>query len=81
MEPQVIQAAKEYAQQHGTSVSGMVQDYISLITSSEDNSQPLPIKTGPLTSSLKGSIKRLEESDQHVSGKELVHNAKAERFG
>lgn len=81
MESDVIHAAKAYAGRHGTSVSKMVEQYINLVSSSENKPDLLPHKRGPLTSALAGAIRPLKGEDVNQSAKELIGRAKAERFG
>jgi len=81
MESDVIHAAKEYAGRHGTSVSKMVEQYIHLLSSGEADISLYPSKRGPLTSALAGAIRPLEGREENLSTKELIENAKADRFG
>ncbi len=80
MESDVIHAAKEYAGRHGTSVSKMVEQYIHLVSNGESNPEHSLRKKGLLTSALAGSIRPLSGEDVNRSAKELVEQAKAERF-
>jgi hypothetical protein len=81
MEADVIQSAKQYAKEHGTSVSKLVESYISLVSSDTPHDENLSMKKGPITSSLSGAVKSLAEDESQLSGRELVQKAKAERFG
>ncbi|MCC5848019.1 MAG: hypothetical protein JJU29_07985 [Verrucomicrobia bacterium] len=81
MESDVIQSAKAYADRHGTSVSKLVEQYITLVSGSDADTGPSPPKRGPLTSALVGSIQSLKRDEMNASSKELVGKAKAERFG
>jgi hypothetical protein len=80
MESDVIYAAKAYAGRHGTSVSKMVEQYLQLVSSSETNADLPSPKRGPLTSALAGAIRPLNGEEVNLSSKELIQNAKAERF-
>jgi len=80
MESDVIHAAKEYAGRQGTSVSKLFEQYINLVSSGESNPEHWLRKRGLLTSALAGSIRPLSGEDVNRSAKELVEQAKAERF-
>lgn len=81
MESDVIYAAKQYAGRHGTSVSKMVEQYISLVSDNELNSEKAVSKRGPITSALAGAIQPLKAEEVEKSTKDLIGEAKAERFG
>ncbi|HPS13439.1 MAG TPA: DUF6364 family protein [Prolixibacteraceae bacterium] len=60
LEKQVIQRAKKYARENGRSLSGIIENYLKMITKEEDN------QTGditPLVKSLKGSFKAPSDFD------------------
>lgn len=81
MESDVIHAAKQYAGRHGTSVSKMVEQYITLVSGNELNAENVVSKRGPITTALAGAIQALKTEEVETSAKELIGQAKAERFG
>ncbi len=81
MESDIIYAAKQYAGRHGTSVSKMVEQYITLVSGTESDSENVVCKRGPITSALAGAIQPLRAEEVKTSAKELIGQAKAERFG
>jgi hypothetical protein len=62
LEAQLIERAKAYARQRGTSVSQMVADYFALLDRQEQD-EPLT----PLTRSLRGALRgaNVDEDDYH----------------
>jgi len=63
----VIARAKRYARQHGTSVSGMVEAYLSTVTSPPDRAA----RRTPVLDALRGSLKKADIRDyrRHLSVK------------
>ena len=60
IDPDVVEAAKEYAASTGTSVSQLVEDYLAAITSStERTAQP------PILARLRGAMKDVDIDDFH----------------
>lgn len=59
--PLLIQQAKVYAEQHKKSVSQLVGDFFALLSASVPQSSP---SVGPLTSSLRGVLKKANLSKQ-----------------
>jgi hypothetical protein len=66
IDPDVVEAAKEYAASTGTSVSQLVEDYLTAITSPPERSAAPPI-----LARLRGSMKDVDLDDfhQHVQKK------------
>ena len=62
LEAQLIERAKAYARQRGTSVSQMVADYFALLDRQEQD-EPL----APLTRSLRGALRgaNVDEDEYH----------------
>ena len=81
MEPGIIETSKEYAQKQHTSVSKLVERHLALVGGFETRQQVKPAKLGPLTSALAGALKPLTDGDAEKSAKELIREAKMERFG
>ncbi len=54
----VISRAKRYADRHNTSVSGLVEDYLSAVTA-----KPSAEKLPPVLKSLKGILKSADPGD------------------
>jgi hypothetical protein len=54
----VISRAKRYAERHHTSVSGLVEDYLSVVTA-----KPLTEKLTPVVKSLRGILKSADPAD------------------
>lgn len=81
MEPDLIEAAKEYARRQHTSLSKLVERYLAVASSADTTWVAKPVKRGPLTSALAGAIRPLTASESRKSGKQLVAEAKLERFG
>jgi hypothetical protein len=81
IEPQVIGTAKKYARKNQKSVSGMVEQYLALVSSSQDLVSEHPIKRGQLTMELTGCIAVQEAEDGAKTAKELIEEAKLSRFG
>jgi len=54
----VISRAKRYAEQHDTSVSGLVEDYLSSVTA-----KPSAEKLPPVVKSLRGILKSADPAD------------------
>ena len=80
IDPGVIETAKEYARKQHTSVSKLVERYLGLVGGSEAQRTLKPAKLGPLTSALAGAVKPLVPEDVEKSAKELIREAKMERF-
>ncbi len=80
IEPGIIETAKEYARKQHTSVSKLVERYLALVGGSETQRTVKPAKLGPLTSALAGAVKPLVPEDAEKSAKELIREAKMERF-
>ena len=72
LDKSLVDIAKEYAANHGKSVSKMVSDYFILLKEFQDNANE---DITPLTKSLKGSLGKVEidESDyyKHLEDKYL----------
>jgi len=62
LEAQLIERAKAYARQRGTSVSQMVADYFALLDRQEQDEPP-----APLTRSLRGALRgvNVDEDEYH----------------
>jgi len=81
MEPGVIESAKEYARRQHTSLSKLVEHYLAVVSGGEVSAIAKPSRRGPLTSGLAGAIKPLAADESGKSAKQLVEEAKLERFG
>ena len=79
MSADVISSAKRYAKAHETSVSRLVEDFLKHLPM--DDGPPLspPRQPGPITASLTGAIP-IRSEDQGKAAKELIREAKLERF-
>lgn len=64
--PDVIAAAKAYAAETGTSVSQLVEDYLTLVTS-----RPAVTGEAPVLARLRGSLRGVDVEDhrQHLAQK------------
>ena len=64
--PDVIAAAKAYAAETGTSVSQLVEDYLTLVTA-----RPAPAGDAPVLARLRGSLRGVDVEDhrQHLAQK------------
>lgn len=60
VDPKVIEAAKEYATETGTSVSHLVEDFLAAVVSR--NARPI---STPVLSRLRGSLRGVEVQDYH----------------
>lgn len=58
VDPKVIEAAKEYASETGTSVSQLVEDFLAAVASRKAS----PVST-PVLSRLRGSLRGVEARD------------------
>jgi hypothetical protein len=66
IEKRVIQKAKKYAQQNGRSLSGIIENYLRIVTKTDDNDQK---EITPLVKSLQGAFSAPDDYDEK---KELV---------
>ena len=80
MEPTVIKTAKKYARHQKTSVSKLVERYLTLVASDEKQPASSAAKLGPLTSSLAGAV-NLRPEDREKSADDLIGEARMGRFG
>jgi hypothetical protein len=66
VDPSVVSLAKRYAKQNGTSLSGMVEAYLTLISA-----PPAAKKLPPVLRSLRGMLKRADPADykKHLAAK------------
>ena len=80
IEPQVIRTAKQYARRHNKSVSKMVEQYLALVSASDDLDERVPFPLGQLTSELIGSIRIADPDAEEKSSKQLIEEAKLSRF-
>lgn len=73
METELIQNAKAYAAVHGKSLSQLVADYFSELTSQSTPEEKLPPLTQSLRGILSGAGKELDEESykQHLEDKYL----------
>jgi hypothetical protein len=60
IEESVIENAKQYARQKGTSLSNMVENYLKVVTTETVSSEP---EFSPIVKSLKGSFRAPENFD------------------
>jgi hypothetical protein len=60
IEQTIIERAKKYAKQKGRSLSGIIENYLKIITKEETKSN---IEIMPLTKSLRGSFKAPSDFD------------------
>ena len=60
IDPEVVEAAKEYAASTGTSVSQLVEDYLAAITS-----PPERTREPPILARLRGSMRNVDIEDFH----------------
>jgi hypothetical protein len=60
IEHTIIERAKKYAKQKGRSLSGIIENYLKVITKEESKSN---IEIMPLTKSLRGSFKAPSDFD------------------
>jgi len=81
MDEAVIKTVKSYAKKRHTSLSKMVERYFVLISGAEHAQQSKPPRRGSLTSSLAGAIRTSPTADLAKSAKELIGEARMERFG
>lgn len=81
MEEAVIKAAKGYARRRHSSLSKIVEQYFSLISAGDNHHSSKAPRRGSLTSSLVGAVRTKHSKDLDKSAKELIREAKAERFG
>ncbi len=81
MEADLIASAKAYARRQHTSLSKMVERYFAVLSSAETPRMAKPSRRGPLTCALVGAIKPLAADEADNSAKELVGEAKLDRFG
>lgn len=58
VDPKVIEAAKEYASETGTSVSQLVEDFLSAVAARRD-----PESATPVLARLRGSLRGVEVQD------------------
>lgn len=68
VDPQIAARAKRYAKEHGTSVSGMVESYLNVVT------KPVAErKDPPILRSLRGTLKggSIQEYREHLEKKYL----------
>jgi hypothetical protein len=61
--PDVVAAAKRYAATHDTSVSQLVEDYLSVITRQASNTHAAP--STPMLTKLRGSLRGKGDVDDH----------------
>lgn len=66
----VIEKAKEYAKQHKTSLSGIVENYLQKITDKNDDEQQIT----PLVKSLSGIINLTEDYDHKKDYSDFLVN-------
>jgi len=79
MDSGVISTAKTYAKAHETSVSKLVENFLKLLAAEEGPPSSALHQSGPITASLRGAIP-IRSEDKGKSAKELVREAKLERF-
>lgn len=60
IEERIIQRAKKYAKQNGRSLSGIIENYLKIITQEVDQDKK---EISPLVKSLKGSFKAPKSYD------------------
>lgn len=60
IEERIIHRAKRYAKQNGRSLSGIIENYLKIITQEEEQEKK---QISPLVKSLKGSFKAPENFD------------------
>lgn len=60
IEERIIHRAKKYAKQNGRSLSGIIENYLKIITQEEDQDKN---EISPLVKSLKGSFKAPKSYD------------------
>jgi hypothetical protein len=63
VDPAVVEAAKRYASQHGTSVSSLVEHYLAALTAYQTATDSLPILER-LRGSLRGADPSAHEQDR-----------------
>ncbi|MDT8390170.1 MAG: DUF6364 family protein [Lentisphaeria bacterium] len=80
MEPDVVKTAKQYARNHRTSVSKLVEHYLALVSNEDGEGLGRPVKLGPLTSALAGAV-NVRPQDVAKSADKLINEARMERFG
>jgi len=76
IEKDVIERAKEYAQGKNKSVSRIVEEYLSNVSSGSSRAIPFRELKSPITDSLVGMF-----SDTGEDYKVMLENARAERLG
>jgi len=60
IEEEIIEKAKKYARENGRSLSGIIENYLKIITQEEEREHR---EISPLVKSLKGSFKAPEDFD------------------
>ena len=57
----VVEGAKQYAREHGRSLSGLIEEYLKSLISRENRD----FEPGPLVKSLWGSVKSIPEENDY----------------
>lgn len=73
IEKKVIQKAKKYAQQNGRSLSGIIENYLRIVTKTDDIE---PREISPLVKSLQGAF----SAPDHFDEKRELANRLSEKY-
>jgi len=70
LDKDVIEQAKEYAREHGTSLSNMIERYLSFVSSKKENTEERQID--PLVQRLTGVISMRDDEDEREMYREYL---------
>jgi len=70
LDKDVIEQAKEYAREHGTSLSSMIERYLSFVSSKKENTKECQID--PLVQRLTGVISMKDDEDEREIYREYL---------
>lgn len=76
IEEKIIRKAKMYAKKNGQSLSGLIENYLKMLTSLEKEWES---ELSPLVKSLKGSFKMPEDFDYKRELTEILSNKYSEK--
>ena len=60
MDSKIIEQAKQYAEEHGSSLSQLVAEYFAVLTAKDEGAETFERKLPPITRSLVGVLKESE---------------------
>ncbi len=60
IDSRLIEEAKQYAEEHGSSLSQLVAEYFAVLTAKDDDTEAFERKLPPITRSLVGVLKESE---------------------